>query len=767
MNEGRSSILVLGGGIAGLEAAVGLAETGFKVHLVEKSDRLGGILLQLDHQFPNDHCGMCRILPMIHRDPSDPFCMKRGFVHEDVSVHLNCQVNRVEGSSGDFSVKLANGGEERTLSHIREIVVATGTGLFDPAMLDVYGFGVLPNVVTALSFERIISGADLVDGRPVRPSDRKPIRRAAFIQCVGSRNVMIGADRCSSACCMFALKEAALFKRLAGEAAEAVIFYMDMRTFGRDFQRYRDRAEQEQGVRLVRCRVHSIEPDEANGDVSIRYVDGAGRAVRETFDLAVLSTGQALGVPIPDFLKEIKDLRGVHILPAAHAFADIEETIIGADATIAAVRKDLQPRRPDTSAENVIEIIQAALVVGGGPAGLGAALALAGQGVRVVLVEKENRLGGNRHRSHDPEMTATVDRMIDEVSAHPGIDIRTESRAVGFEGLPGRFTISISDRAGNTEALHLGAVILATGGRPMETRAYGMGTHERIVTHFHMERLLADPAFTGKPLETVVMIQCAGQREEPRNYCSRTCCLKSIRNAIRVKTLFPKAAVYVFYRDIMTYGASEAVYTEARKMGVLFIPFEKDAKPEVSIEAEGVVVKGVDPYLGEPFRLCPDWLCLSIGVEPEETRDLATLFGIERTRDGFYREADSKWRPLDSGREGVFVCGLGRGPARWDEAVAQGAAAAQRAMRLLIQPMLSAPRLCAKVRHGICARCEMCIPACPYHARYLDPNTGRVEVDPVSCQGCGACVAVCPSGAVVLGPPRVDSVMAALEDAMS
>jgi heterodisulfide reductase subunit A len=975
-------VVVAGAGISGIRAALDLAEQGFVVHLVDKAPAMGGILAQLDRQFPTDNCGICRMLPMIAQDACVQGCLRRGLQHERIEILTSAEILSVDGAPGRMTVGLkqrARGvdplrctgcgacdevcpaevpdaynaafsprkaiyqpiphqeantrlidwaactrcgacrdacphdaiqldAEDRSLEFkdVAGVILAPGAALFDPRVSDVYGYGFLPNVVTATGFERLLSSSGPWPGVPVRPSDRRPVRKVAWVQCVGSRNVMLGADHCSSACCMFAVKEAVLFHERSAPGTESAIFYMDMRTFDRDFQRYRDRAEKEFGVRFVRCRLHSIEPAEQPGDLAVRYVDGTGETASETFDMVVLSTGQKPGEAFPAFAGQ----EGVVTVGASPRLRYISEAVLEASAAAGTLIRLLRsrgivPRQPDAveaavRSEKVFErapriqvvfcdiqanaeaepdvgrlveatgrlpggvtvsrfpfgpgpalwdelrtaftrgsanrfvlvansavshssavrrlcteiglppslvdvvnlhhlagpgdltaaavsavemavnrlrvrgprrdsarlVAKTALVVGGGPAGLAAAQALAEHEIPVALVEKQSTLGGNLCRIHDPELRQRIEGLQNAVEHHPAITLYMEADLIWHHGLPGNFIARIRRASGEEKILDHGAVILATGGGPAETEAYGLGSHERIVTQFELERRLQSPEFCMQPLRQVAMIQCAGSREEPRNYCSRICCLKALANAIRIKETQPEAEVYMFYRDIMAYGESERIYTEARRKGVFFIPFDPDRKPRVRVDSGQPVITAFDPVLVEDVELKPDLVVLSVGVVPAPVEALARMLGTAITGDGFWQEADSKWRPVDSGREGVFVAGLGRAPARADEAMREGEAAGLRALHLLAKETLAPQRLAARVRHAICSRCELCIQSCPYKARYKDAETGAILVDHAACQGCGGCAAVCPNSATVMGDFEDNGILDMIEAAL-
>jgi heterodisulfide reductase subunit A len=428
--------------------------------------------------------------------------------------------------------------------------------------------------------------------------------------------------------------------------------------------------------------------------------------------------------------------------------------------TIEAARHRLLHRRP--SRETARAVDRQALVIGAGPAGLGAAVFLADQGVTVHLVEKEGVIGGNGPRIRDDKLRRRIEDLMNRAGGHAQISIHTGATLADVSGQTGRFDGWIIN-GGRETPVSFGAVVLATGGAPAVTEAYGLGGHPRLVSHFDFESRLREPEFAHDPVDTVVMIQCAGSREEPRNYCSRTCCPKNLENALAVRRLFPDARIVFFYRDLMTPGTTESLYAEARSANIQFIPFDKSRPPRVLADGQGLIVEGFDPLMGEALRLAADWVSLAVGMAPNATDDLCRMFAVPMTADGFVQEADAKWRPVDTIHPGVFVCGLARGPLPAGEAVAEGRAAAMRALRLLNRSHLIASRRSAVVRHAICSRCYLCVDACPYGARFVEPAEGRVEVDPAGCQGCGACASVCPNSATVLGDDEDDALMDVIE----
>lgn len=1137
MSRKIGSALVVGAGISGIRSALDLAELGYHVTLIDKAPHIGGTLRQLDYQFPSDHCGMCKMLPLVERDAASQFCLRKGLYHENIDIMLATELVGLEGEPGrfqatvryqpnrvdpercigcgecsrvcpvevpdefnaglskrkavylpvphnipnqyvldtasctrcgacekvcptgaidlqlearrafrilvvddelvvrdsikewladeGFSVETAESGAEalekltsqafhlmlldvkmpgmdgvEVIRHAKEmhpdlpvvmmtayatvenaveamkigardylikpfdieamiamvtmlyesvqqpterrlevgaVILAAGFAPFDPRQgQDTYGYGVYPNVVTSLEFERLVSGTGPTGGRILRPSDGKEVRSVAWLQCVGSRNLHIDADYCSSICCMYSIKEAILFKENHGPV-DAAIYYMDMRTFGKDFQRYRDRAEKEFGIRFVRSRIHSVEPEGPAGDLRLSYTDVTGDRHEETFDLVVLATGQkppqgmaalaeSVGIALNpwgfckarDFSPSRSAAEGVLVSGSFSGLKDISDSVMLANAAsvaastvihskgggLAEVKPSTVPLRdvsrevprlavalctcsdsilpeaewkglqadlsrrssvaqvvqvarlctregweelkdklkdsranrvllaacqpylytrklrelgadlglspslmdvvdirtpafpgPERSAEELkrtvrtvlnmglgklegmdgaplktTRIVQKALVVGGGIAGMTAALAIADHGYEVVLVEQKPELGGHLRRLYrtleGPAPQELLERTVARVLKHPQIRVLTNARVIHSQGHVGRFLTTIETGEGVGEALEHGVTLLATGSAEAKTTAYGYGQSPRIVTQHELEEKLQSGEINPGTLSTVVMIQCVDSREEPRNYCSRICCGAALKNALYLKEKAPDIDVYIYYRDIMSYGFLETYYTQARKRGVIFIQYQVDAKPGVEVQDGALQITGLDPILGRDLVLKPDLLVLSTGIAPSGQEKLAQVFGVEIDQDGFFQSAEYKWRPVDFLKEGLFTCGIAHSPRSIEESVTMAEAAAQRALMILSRREIAGGTIAAEVRHTLCSLCERCIAACPYGARYLDEEEEKVQVNDLMCQGCGSCAAVCPNSASVLRGYRDRQVFSVLDAAL-
>jgi heterodisulfide reductase subunit A len=244
------------------------------------------------------------------------------------------------------------------------------------------------------------------------------------------------------------------------------------------------------------------------------------------------------------------------------------------------------------------------------------------------------------------------------------------------------------------------------------------------------------------------------------------CCSSALKNALYVKEQNPEIDVYILYRDIMSYGFMESYYTQARQAGVIFIHYNVEDKPRVQVVEGRPTVATTDPILNREVVIESDVLVLSTGVVPADQGRLADIFGVETDQDGFFQEAEYKWRPVDFLKEGVFTCGIANAPRSVTESIAMAEAAAQRGLRILTSERLTAANTIAEVRHSLCSLCEKCISACPYGARWRDEDEEKIMVDVLGCQGCGSCAAVCPNSASVLRGYRDQQIFSVIDAAL-
>ncbi|MGQ9582186.1 MAG: FAD-dependent oxidoreductase [Thermoplasmatota archaeon] len=417
---------------------------------------------------------------------------------------------------------------------------------------------------------------------------------------------------------------------------------------------------------------------------------------------------------------------------------------------------------------------KAALVIGGGIAGMAAAHNLAEQGFDVHLVEKEAELGGNlRHIRYfldareNPQDVLRV--LAAKVGSHPRIKLHLGSEVKAIEGFVGSYKSTIGGAGGGEEVVEHGVVIVATGGVEYIPEEYGYGKHPGIVTQRELEEKLASGNFSGR---NVVMIQCVGSRDEKHGYCSRICCAQAVKNALKVKELSPKTSVYVLYKDIRTYGLAEEYYRRASEQGVVFLRWDDASKPQVSFE-NGIRVRVRDHLLKKDISIPADLLVLSAAVRPQPSNPrISELLKVPLNRDGFFLEAHMKLRPVDFATEGVFLCGMAHSPKFIDETLSQAYGAAARAATVLSRDMLEIEPTISTVIDENCDGCAYCVDPCPYKAITLveyqkDGQTKKtVRVNEALCKGCGCCMATCPKKGIFVKRFRLEQLSAMVEAAL-
>ena len=791
------------------------------------------------------------------------------------------------------------------------VIISTGYHRFDATQKTEYGLGRFPNVVTSTQFERILSASGPYRGHLVRPFDGKEPRRVAFIQCVGSREEKDGNRYCSSVCCMYAMKEAVIAMEHA-PGVECHIYFMDLRAFGKDFERYYNRAKEEYGVVFRRVRMPMVEEAAPGGDLVLSYLDEKDNVLKETYDMVVLSVGlepsenvtklaRKLGITLGeegfiqtvDYDSQATIREGIYVCGAATEPKDIPETVAQASAASARAAELLSPARgslvrpksypeerdisdeeprvgvfvchcginiggvvdvpavtefartlpsvayaeenlytcsqdtqekltkviqekklnriviasctprtheqlfQDTLREaglnpylfefagireqcswvhiklpaeatekakqlvemgvararqlqpvqlSSFEVTPKALVIGGGPGGMTAALSLAQQGFYTYLVEKEDELGGNLRHIHfdfagrDPK--GLLANLIDKVKKNEMIEIYKSNRVAEVSGYVGNFKTTIRNKKGEETEVEHGAIIVATGAEEYSPTEYLYGESNRVLTQKELEERLAK----GETFNNVVMIQCVGSRDDEHPYCSRVCCLNAVKNALKIKEADPRANIYILYRDIRTYGFSEVYYQQVRDAGVVFIRYEEERKPQVFREEDRLKVKVFDYLLGREVEIDAEHVVLSAGiVMPETTEEFSKMLKVPLNADRMFLEAHPKLRPLDFSTDGLYLCGLAHGPKNLRETISQAMGAASRAATLLSQKTIKASARPVSLQERYCSGCGLCVEACPFDARELDPETGKARVIEVLCQGCGACMVACPN----------------------
>ncbi len=394
-------------------------------------------------------------------------------------------------------------------------------------------------------------------------------------------------------------------------------------------------------------------------------------------------------------------------------------------------------------------VIQKGLVIGGGLAGMTAALTLAEAGFETYLVEQTHQLGGNARTLYYTEDGARpadhVEKLIKKVEAHPLITIHIGAEVRDFSGHLGRFTSAIS-KDGGLEQIEYGAVILATGGTEYQPREYLYGQNDHVITQKELERRIALEPDTLKGYSNVVMIQCVGCMDEDHPYCSRVCCTGAVKNSLKLKELNPEINIYVLYQDMRTFSFKELFYKKAREQGVRFLRYLLRQKPAVTEVNGQLQVKVFHQNLRSEVLLKPDLLVLSAAIRPHPgSKQMAEVFKLPLDQDGFFAEAHLKLRPVDFANAGMFLCGLAHGPKFADEAIAQAKAAAAKAAAIISQESMVTQGVVARVDEEMCVGCGLCVALCPFEAlKIVETEQGRrVQVIDAACMGCGVCAATC------------------------
>ena len=810
--------------------------------------------------------------------------------------------------------------------NVGAIILSPGLEPFNPKLSPEYRYGEFANVVTSMDFERLLCATGPYQGEILRTSDRKHPHKIAWIQCVGSRQVIPGGNSyCSAVCCTYTQKQVILTKDHNAEA-ECTIFHNDIRSHGKDFERFYERTEKLPGVRFIRSYVSIVKENPETKNVAIRYATTADGVQEEEFDMVVLSVGlnppaevaglaRRYGIEleahdfcrISPFNPMATSRPGIYVSGAFQGPVDIPESVFSASGAgsqcgellshrrgnlakeriypperdvskeeprigvfvchcganigrivnvpstvdyaltlphvvyareqifscatnsakeIADIAKEkglnrvvvaacsprtLEPlfrdtlreaginqyyfemanirehnswvhsKEKDAATQKARDIIRmsvarachleplqefdlpvnkAALVVGGGIAGMNCALSIANQGHETYLVEKEKELGGIARNIHYTleglDVKAYLQDLTRKVYRHPAIHVYTQAAITEATGYVGNFVTKVKSDRGETAIKH-GAAVIAIGADLYNPTEYLHGQDDRVVTHLELEDLIGKRDEKVLSAERLVMIQCVGCRQEDRNYCSRICCSQSVKNALKLKEINPKLDIYILFRDMRTFGFKEDYYRQAADRDVKFIRYEPQEKPQVAaVNEDGRSVLRVslpDYILGRSLAIDADIIALAAAVVPAaSSAEVAGLFKVNLSPDGFFKEAHVKLRPVEFGTDGVYLCGAAHYPKFISETINQAYGAAGRVLTLLSHETVVASGSVCAVNEKKCMGCGACISVCTYGAIELrGTKQGRkAVVNPVLCKGDGLCNAKCPTGAIML-----------------
>jgi len=369
-----------------------------------------------------------------------------------------------------------------------------------------------------------------------------------------------------------------------------------------------------------------------------------------------------------------------------------------------------------------------------------------------------------------------VAKLIDKVIWNDRIIIHKECTVTAVEGFVGNFRSTVTGKDGVSRVIEHGAGVVAIGGQAYIPQEYNYETITRVVTSVQFDKLFELKEKHVKQAKRFVFIQCVGSREGDHMYCSKVCCTHSVQSAMALKKENPERNVYVLYRDMRTYGQREALFKQARKLGVVFINYELHGKPTVVENGQDIDVEVWDHILHRPLRIKADMVILATAIRPmEDAADLCKLYKVPVDGHGFFQEAHAKLKPVDFSTDGMFVAGLAHYPKPVEESVAQALAASARAATLLSKTQVWLDAIKATVDENYCDGCALCVDVCPYNAITLADRAAAdgsaagklIRVNKAQCKGCGLCQGTCPKRGVFVAGFTMRQISAQIQAALA
>lgn len=419
---------------------------------------------------------------------------------------------------------------------------------------------------------------------------------------------------------------------------------------------------------------------------------------------------------------------------------------------------------------------QRVAVIGGGAAGMRAALSAAGKGLEAVILEKSPRLGGKllelgKIYPSGEEGAAVAKKLEDLVRAESRITVHTGADIDFVSGFVGNFKLNFKKADGKSEQVKAGAIIMATGYEHYKPQRgeFGYGEDSNVLTLPEFISLVKNsPAgrleYGGKEIKSLALIHCVGSRQaegvhkpqadgKVNDYCSRVCCTAALSTANQVKEKYPGLRVYDFYRDIRTYGMQhEEYYDKASRDGVLFFRHTETDQPSVTTDRTGHTIKVKDVLTwNEELEIKADLIVLVTGMMPADISLIKSQMKLPSSADRFLQEVHPKLRPVELANDGVFAAGAAQYPMDVTETMSSAGTAAAKAAILLSEPDIPLEPFVAVVDAGKCTGCGLCPAECSYDgALTMGEKDGKkvAVVNPALCKGCGACVAVCEPRAI-------------------
>jgi heterodisulfide reductase subunit A len=402
-----------------------------------------------------------------------------------------------------------------------------------------------------------------------------------------------------------------------------------------------------------------------------------------------------------------------------------------------------------------IDVTQSCLIIGGGIAGIKAAINLADMGIDVYLVEREKALGGKLRELHtlfpsDKPAAEVLRPLLQTLEQKRNVSVFLDTEISAVDGYVGNFRATlVAQSSGVVQHITAGTIVVATGFQEIDlTGMYGYGDHKNIITQMELEERIKEGTL-GKP-RNVVMINCAGAMNETHPYCCRIGCGVSIKNTRLIKQQSPGSRMFLLYQDLRMFGKREEEYYSdvLEQVNPTLIRYTAEHPPVVSIREGKIFTTVFDPMMHQNVEIETDLLVLTAQTQGDiHASRLKKMLKISADGGGFYSEAHAKIRPLDFATEGVYLCGSAHFPKNLPDTIAQAEGAASRAATPLMVGQVEVEPTIASINEKLCAGCGLCVTICPYNAIQLDAENGVARITDVLCKGCGACVATCPSSA--------------------
>jgi heterodisulfide reductase subunit A len=412
------------------------------------------------------------------------------------------------------------------------------------------------------------------------------------------------------------------------------------------------------------------------------------------------------------------------------------------------------------------------LIIGGGMAGMNAALSVADQGFNAYLVEKEPQLGGilNKvcfvsHDNHKSPAAKIVQARVDQVQTHPNISVFTDTELDTVEGYIGNYKVKLKANGdGPTEDLDISTIIVATGMKELQPEGqFEYGNDPRVITQLQLDSKLRAKQLDD--VKNVVMISCVNSKNETRGCCNIGC-HTSVKNAIAVKHLQKDADVYILYRDMSLIKEEGLAQQTAKRLGVKFLRFPDDRYPEVRKQNGNLLVKVYDLLVGREFELPSDLLVLTTAFKGDDTvEQIRGHLKVSANSDGFFQESHVKLGPLEFATDGISLAGCAKAPMTFKESCEEGIGAAMKASIPMNIGYIEAEGIVADIDLTDCTQCGLCSKRCPYSAIAVDEEKNP-EVLQALCKGCGLCAADCPAECINIVHYSDDQVFAQVEAAL-